>query len=288
VAINRGRLHQLLLEAFGGEGLHLGAAASGYAREGAGVILKLADGRAIAGRGLIGADGVHSAIRAQLLGDTPRRYVSYTAWRGLCPAEDLVPEGFAEQVFGPASRFGYSRLGDGNVYWFATYAAPPDEAAPDPLALLRSRFGSWAGPVPALIEATPPGALLQTDIYDRVPAPRWTDGPVTLLGDAAHPMAPDLGQGACQALEDAMMLVAAQTDMPSVAAGFDAYEQLRRRHTAGVVKMAYRVAHFDQPASPWLNWLRDRFYAMVPTSLFLRQLEALARPMRELPTLGSG
>src|SRR5262249_11632391 len=124
--------------------------------------------------------------------------------------------------WGCGQEFGIVPLNHRRVYWFATRTLPegqddsphsdtPPGASTAALghkqALLRL-FRGWHPPILALIDATSEDAVLRTDIYDRLPLAAWSQGRVTLLGDAAHPMTPNLGQGACQALEDAIVLAA--------------------------------------------------------------------------------
>ena len=97
-------------------------------------------------------------------------------------------------------------IGFGEIYWFAVADAPPGGKDVDVRRELMARFGSWHQPVAAIIEATPPDRILRTDICDREPIERWHAGRVVLIGDAAHPMTPNLGQGAGQAIEDAVVL----------------------------------------------------------------------------------
>lgn len=275
--INRGRLHQLLLATFGEGEVQVGRAAVGFEDRGDHVVLKLEDGSAVAGSALVGADGIHSAIRKQQLGVTPARYAGYTAWRGLSPRAELLPASEGAFVLGQGHRFGCAPLGDGNIYWFATYHAPEGEAAPaDPRAMLAERFGGWASPVPELIASTPNEAILRTDIYDREPTPGWSRGRVTLLGDAAHPMTPDLGQGACQALEDAVVLGRELASGRPIEEALKAYEARRFERTREVVLMSRRMAWVEQVDNPVVRWLRDEAYALTPPQVLLEQMFKLS------------
>ena len=149
------------------------------------------------------------------------RYAGYTSWRGVTEGGRVAPLDRISESWGRGERFGMVGIGHGEVYWFAVADAPPGgepggkstgkpgEKDADAKAYLLDRFGPWHAPVRAVIEATPPERILRTDIADRDPITRWHDGPVVLLGDAAHPMTPNLGQGACQAIEDAYALAEA-------------------------------------------------------------------------------
>ena len=111
------------------------------------------------------------------------------------------------KCWAPGVEFGHVPLGSDRTYWFATERAPEGDAAPQgELDYLKARFGSWTDPIPAVLAATDPDDVLRNDLYDRDRARQWSRGPVLVVGDAAHPMRPHLGQGGCQGLEDAAVL----------------------------------------------------------------------------------
>ena len=129
-------------------------------------------------------------------------------------------------------------------------------------------------PIPALIDATPEALILRHDIYDRPPLTWWGQGRVTLLGDAAHPMTPNLGQGACQAIEDAVVLgraVAAQRDIPTA---LRSYEQQRIPRTSALTTQARQIGQTGQWQQPLLVALRDTAMRLLPAQLQIRQLAA--------------
>ena len=246
VAMHRGDLHAALASA-AGDVVMLGAKAEGYDDRGDAVTLRLADGRELRGRAVIGADGLHSAIRTQLLGETPLRYAGYTSWRGVTApgaASALPHQHPAGEALGRGERFGWIPVGGDRVYWFAVVNAPEGETEADPRAAIRARFAGWKVPAAALIEATTD--VLRTDIHDRAPVERWGTGRVALLGDAAHPMTPNLGQGGCQAVEDAVVLgQLLATELP-VTEALRHYQALRVRRANRVVGQARRLGRLFQ------------------------------------------
>src|SRR6516225_3028315 len=177
------------------------------------------------------------------------RYVGYTAWRMITPP---VPVGETSESWGSGERFGYVPLADGRVYCFAT-ANAPEGADGGGLAGLRRRFAGWHDPIPALLEATDPGAVLHDDLHELPPLASYTKGRVALVGDAAHAMTPNLGQGACQALEDAVVLgnVMASGDGPG------AYDRQRRPRTQMIARRSRRIGVAAQWASPAAVSLRN-------------------------------
>ena len=172
-----------------------------------GVRVTLSDSTTRQAAAVIGADGTHSVVARHLNGELRNRYVGYTAWRGI--ADAAIDPDLAGETLGAGRECGHVPLGPDHTYWFATERAEEGRAAsPGELEYLKTRFGSWAEPMPALLAATDPSVVLRNDLYDRDEARVWSQGPIVLVGDAAHPMRPHLGQGGCQGLEDAAILAA--------------------------------------------------------------------------------
>jgi 2-polyprenyl-6-methoxyphenol hydroxylase-like FAD-dependent oxidoreductase len=120
---------------------------------------------------LIGADGLNSAVRAAVHGPEEPRYSGYTCWRGVVAFPyERWPPGYLCEVWGPGKRFGLTRIGAGRIYWFATLNAPPGGLDADARATVRGLFAGWFDPIPAVIEATDPAAVLRNDICDRPPS----------------------------------------------------------------------------------------------------------------------
>ncbi|MFF0517530.1 FAD-dependent monooxygenase [Actinomadura nitritigenes] len=213
---------------------------------------------------VVAADGIHSPTRATLFpGRSPIRYTGLTAWRAVtrAPAGSFTPA----EAWGRGTVFGINPLTGDRAYLYATAPAPEGARAPggDERAELLRLFGGWYDPVPALLEGVDPDAVLRNDVYHMPrPLPAFHRGRTALLGDAAHPMTPNLGQGACQAIEDAVVLAhhatrAAGTppgpdtrdaadgadgaggDMPAALA---AYTAARRRRTTQVMRRSHRIA----------------------------------------------
>ena len=280
-AVHRADLQALLVREVGEGTLRLGAEVTGFEHHEGSVRVFLAGGGEEHADILVGADGLRSKVRAELRGPEGPRYAGYTAWRAVVqPKEELLPWGRGFESWGRGARFGCTHIGKGRVYWFATANAP--EGAKDgqpgspagPKATLLRLFGSWHRPIRELIEATDEGAILRTDIYDREPVgERWGEGRVTLLGDAAHPMTPNLGQGACQAIEDAVVLARCLREGDATADSLRRYERLRSDRVAMVVRRSRRVGMVGQVENPLLCRLRDRALSMIPPKAQLKQLE---------------
>lgn len=223
---------------------------------------------------VVGADGLHSQVRSRLWPDHPgARYAGFTAWRGVTHGPFELPE--AGETWGRGAEFGMLPLRDGRVYWFATANLPEGDRATDEHAEVLRRFGDWHDPIRAVVDATPPDAVLRHDIYDlAIPLPRFGRGRVALLGDAAHAQTPNLGQGACQALEDAVTLAALVRggDVESGLAGYDAQ---RRPRTEKFVRNASRAARMTQTESRAGIAVRNVAARLVPPRLAARPVQRL-------------
>jgi 2-polyprenyl-6-methoxyphenol hydroxylase-like FAD-dependent oxidoreductase len=255
------------------------ALAHGDERVGAEVIevspegsVRLADGSVERASLVVGADGLHSLVRRALARDSRPRYAGYTAWRGV--VELPVEAGRWTESWGRGARFGLIDVGRGRTYWFAT--ANVDEGAADGgKADLLERFSTWHDPIPAIIAATPAAEILRHDVYDLDPLPRWSAGVVALLGDAAHAATPALGQGAAQALEDALTLVAMLSTGAHVPNALHAYEARRRDRATTLMRLARRFDRVAQLESPALCSARDLVVRRAPERVQRRQYEAV-------------
>ena len=277
-AVSRSDLLSALLAEAGEASLRTGQRVIGLRREAGEVVALLAGGREERGRILVGADGLRSAVRAALHGDHPPRYAGYTAWRGVSEGADgLVPRGAGLEFWGRGARFGCVYIGGGRVYWFATRNAPEggrDEPGESRERLL-GMFGGWREPVEALILATPEREIRRDDIHDRDPILRWGRGAVTLLGDAAHPMTPNLGQGAGQALVDAAALGEALAEKPNPERALRDYERRRALPSAALVLASRFAGAAGQSENPALIRLRDKAFRGAPDPLRRAGLERM-------------
>jgi len=283
VGLLRAELQQVLLRALGPGVVHLGAACTGFHVEGEGVRVTFANGQQVRGGYLIGADGLHSVVRQRLLPEVRPTYSGRTSWRGVVNvASEVIPEGSQFELYGPGARFGICHLGRGpegtwRMYWFLLVPAPEggqDAVGGHQEAVLRHVRG-WMEPVESLVRATPESAILRTDIHYLEPLPRWGEGPVTLLGDAAHAMVTDMAQGACQAIEDALVLAKLLREDSGRVRALRAYEARRRPRTAHVAELSRRAGSIRYLRNPVARWGRDLLMQALPPSVALNPLRGV-------------
>jgi 2-polyprenyl-6-methoxyphenol hydroxylase-like FAD-dependent oxidoreductase len=207
--ITRSALQEVLLAALEDQPVVLGTQCLGVTSPGARPRLRLDRGEPVEADLVIGADGIRSAIRRAIAPDeSPPVYSGLCAWRGIALAPGLVDSAWLS--VGHGLQFMAAPLPGGQVYWSPLVRLDEGqwEGIESHTEFLRHRFAGWHAPIPRLLELTPEASCLPTPVYFR-PPPDWLcRGRVALIGDAAHPMTPDLGQGACQAIEDAVVLAA--------------------------------------------------------------------------------
>jgi 2-polyprenyl-6-methoxyphenol hydroxylase-like FAD-dependent oxidoreductase len=238
VGVYRRDLNDLLATALGTEHITFGSELATVRDEGTRVVCTFTNGKEATGDLLIGADGIHSTTRACLYGRLPYRenpHHSYR-WRGIVNLADTDIDPFAEtEVFGGRSFFGTIPVGHGLAYCYAS--GPGIENLDEFMA----RYGSWTKThVPRTIAAIAPGEIYNTKLLDIAELPeQWSQGRVTLLGDAAHPMMPDLAQGASQTFVDSAVIGECLFGATDVVSALREYEERRRPD-------AYRAVHLSQ------------------------------------------
>lgn len=276
VAVHRARLHSVLLTAAeeAGAVLHGGRKLERLEQTPDSVRAHFADGSTAEGALLVGADGLYSVVRTAVLGETPLRYAGYTSYRGIAQGAALVPDHEVTEAWGRGARFGFAGIGGSEVYWFAVLNSKEGVRDPKPLETVLAHFSSWAEPVPSLLAATPAERVLKTDIHDRQPVAGWTRGRVTLLGDAAHPTTPNLGQGGCMAIEDALTLTDCVERATLLGDALTDYETRRFAPTKRIVDASYRFGKVAQLENGAAIWLRNVLARATPASTVEKQLRS--------------
>lgn len=223
---------------------------------------------------IVGADGIRSAVRAALWPDASApRYAGYTVWRAITAPLDFAFS--SGETWGRGERFGIAALSDGGAYVFGCANAPAGERRPGrEFEELSRRFGDWADPIPGALAAIDPKSVLRHDIYDLPPLDTFVRAGVALVGDAAHAMTPNLGQGANQAIEDAVTLAAVLDGVP-VGEGLAEYDRVRRPRTQAIARRSQvigAVAHWTFPGG---TRLRDKLVRLTSSRSMLDSLDSV-------------
>ncbi|MBN93482.1 MAG: zeaxanthin epoxidase [Deltaproteobacteria bacterium] len=279
VCIGRADLQRLLYRDLGPEVVRTGWGITDFEQDSSGVRVWLEDGTYLKGDLMVGADGLWSKVRTILEGrdqPAPAEYGGYCCWRGLFkPGQEglLDPNKSWAEYWGPGQRFGWFHLGGGrySFYAFSNTAQGGKDDRPT-VEVLRELFSDYAEPVPSILAALDGEPIFRDDIYDRPPIEGpWGNGRVTLVGDAAHPVQPNIGQGACQAIEDgfelARALRAATLEDRPVAQALRTFEQSRSKRVERVHKVSRQVGEFARADDKWSVFVRDHLYRWMPNWL---------------------
>lgn len=232
---------------------------------------------------VVAADGIRSQVRSEWPGDPGVRYSGYSTWRGITGTPvDLG--GAAGETWGSGLRFGMAPLADGRVYWFAVATMDEHEQIADEYAKVAELFSRWHEPIPELLDATAPNTVHRLPINELAGRVRsFRHGRVVLLGDAAHAMTPNLGQGGGQAMEDAATLAALlrpiagrpTTNAAALEAALDRYDTLRRPRTQKIARRSRTVGSLAHVRGPGAAALRNLILRLTPPAALTKQLESI-------------
>ncbi len=254
--LHRASLIEALRAGFDGR-VHLGRELADVEQVGDRVRASFTNGATAEGDVLVGADGWRSAVRARIFPGAPAEYVGYSGLRGVVARPASVTR--TSESWGRGARFGLIPLVDGRLYWFAVWNAPEGEVltpAERHERALRT-FRGWHAPIEEVIRATDPAAILHDDVREIVDLPTWVHGRIALLGDAAHAMTPNLGQGRCAAIEDAYVLARCLANFTQVEDALDRYVRLRRPRVTAIVRDSRAFGFFGQLENGLARGLRD-------------------------------
>ncbi|MGW5385895.1 FAD-dependent monooxygenase [Nocardia sp. NPDC003963] len=270
VVIHRTRLSEILHAALG-TGAHFGCAVDAVEFTERGVLVRHSAGSTEADL-VLGADGINSTVRAALWPRArPPVYAGYTAWRTIVTPSEPVASG--GETLGRGQRVGIAPLRDGRVYLFATANLPAGQRFPgNELGEVRRRFGSWHDPIPALLAAVDPETVLRHDIYELPTLPTYVRSSAVLLGDAAHAMTPNLGQGANLAIEDAVTLAALLDRISDIPTALAEYDRVRRVRIRPLARISHRMGAALQLSWPAVAPVRNAVLRLAPDSAALRAL----------------
>ena len=251
LALDRAELHQALIQALPAGTVRLGSPYGVEERFGS------------CDDFLVGADGIYSAVRKNIFGPVPIRYSGVTCWRAICPNPGVEA---AFEQWGGRARIGVIPLTRSRIYVFLVRTAAQASARISDIAAIRNDFNQWSGAVPLVLDALAETPLLHHDL-EELRKPVWGVRSKLLIGDAAHAMTPNLGQGAGMAIEDAIVL-------PAAFKATDPAAELKRIRHSRVVQLQKtsrllgQVAHWEHS---WSCAIRDGLLRSVPARVSERQ-----------------
>lgn len=281
--VHRADLHDVLVSALAPDTVQYGVPVAGLSAGGREVRIGEGTTRSPRFDVVVAADGIRSTIRTVLPGDPGVRYAGYSTWRGIT-REPVDLLGAAGETWGRGLRFGFAPLADGRVYWFGVATMPADAVVGDEFGRVRALFSHWHEPIGAILDATEPGVVFRRPVDDLArPLTTLRRGRCVLVGDAAHAMTPDLGQGGNQAMEDAATLAtllapiaaADEPDPRRIDLALSAYDELRRRRTQAIARRARTVGRVAQAAGPVTSRLRNLALRALPTRAADHQVSAI-------------
>jgi len=267
VALHRADLQNTLLHALPEASIHLDHMLVDQKQHADKMIATFANGDTVEADFLSGEDGIHSKVRSQFLHDGDPINHGYTVWRGISPKiPDSIVPATAIELHGTGKRFGLGPVGAGRVGWWAT---ANNSSTGDLLEL----FADFYPPVLELIESTPPDSILKTGAFDRESMRQWGTGRMTLLGDAIHPTTPNLGQGGCLAMEDALVLARCFEKYGAVEAALRDYERCRYPRTTAVSRYSRYYGAVGQWENIFARAFRRTAFSLVPEAVARRVMQ---------------
>jgi 2-polyprenyl-6-methoxyphenol hydroxylase-like FAD-dependent oxidoreductase len=274
--IHRADLHEILLSKIDPFSIVTNQKAVDIEQKEHSVILKFQSGMTCETDYLIVADGIHSPIRQKLLPNIKPRYAGYTCWRGVMDNTELkLTE--ASETWGANGRLGILPLANNKIYWFACVNAPQNDPTMKgyKIADVQQIFKDFHAPIPEVLAHTKQEQVVWNDIIDLEPIHQYAFNNIVLIGDAAHATTPNLGQGACQAIEDAVILADEIKANDSFELAFKKFEQRRLKRTHYVVNTSRAVGRVAQWQNSILIALRNAAFRLVPPSINEKQLSKL-------------
>jgi len=275
-AIHRGELHRLLLSKLDSSSIHADKKAIDIEQKINSVTVKFEDDSTLETEFLVAADGIHSAIRKKLLPFSRPRYAGYTCWRAIID-NDLLDLTESSETWGTNGRFGVVPLTNSQVYWFACINAPQNDSKLKNYSIkdLLHHFKEYHEPIPAILSETQNTNLLWNDIIDLKPIDKYAFGNIILIGDAAHATTPNMGQGACQAIEDAIVLSNELSKNVDFKEAFKNFEKRRIRRTHSIANLSWYIGKIAQLDNRLLVSLRNFVFRLIPERFNETQLKRL-------------
>lgn len=275
-SIHRKDLHNILLSALRPNTVNWGKNFSHVIQDSQGVQVTFEDNSIVTGDILIAADGIHSPIRKQLFPNSSYRYAGYTCWRGVMATKGIpnIKESFFE-TWGSQGRFGIVPLPNDQVYWYALVNAKPNDANYIKFTTtdLFNHFKEYHFPIPTLLNNTDEHQMIHRDVFDIVPMDKFYHYRTVFIGDAAHAVTPNMGQGACQAIEDARILAEYLNKYENITQAFANYNAHRKEKVNTISKQSWNIGKMAQMNNRFLISLRNKLLTLTPQVMIQKQAQ---------------
>lgn len=285
LGIHRAELQAVLVGALDRDAIRLAARVHKVGQTAERAWVELATGERHEADVVVGADGIRSTVRSAVAGGLGPAYAGYVGWRAVTTASEPSLAETMSESWGCGHRFGLVPLGNGRLYWFVSEAAsePEEPTLRRPKHEFQKLVAGWHEPIEAAVASTAEESIAGLGIYHVPRLKRWSAGRVTLVGDAAHAITPDVSQGASLALEDGYVLAAALGETRDVAGALRGYEARRRKRALAIAQLSRRLGRIAQTDRPLLCRLRDTAFLLTPDAVSRRQLARMVD--YELPLL---
>lgn len=279
-AIHRATLQQILFEELSEGSVKLNHKVESVLQSETKVSVKFENGAMEEADFVIGADGIKSVVRQSLFGKTEYRYSGQTCWRAAVTG--AIPqrlEKSAYELWGSKAglRWGMVPLTPNQVYFYATICSPA--GGKDDIVAVKKKlvqqFSEFGEVATNLLEAADPQKIIRTDIYDFTPIKKWYNGRIALIGDAAHATTPNLGQGGCQAIEDAYVIAKSLTENTQPVKAFEIFQSIRYTKAKYVVDTSWLFGKLTNLSTPWLIQLRNAVIRLAPASAGKKSIDKL-------------
>ncbi len=270
IAIHRGALQQILVQELEASEIHCNKKLEKIERNEQ-FELTFTDGTQVRASYLIGADGINSAVRNLLFAENTIRKAKQLCWRGVLDFK--LPTKFQHQIvemWGSGRRFGFVQISKESMYWFAVEKYKNSREELEKINLEES-FSNFAPLVGEILAATPKATINVNELTDLKPISTWFQHHVCLLGDAAHATTPNMGQGACQAIESAFVLSECLSKKP-VNEAFKSYQSIRQKKARMIVKTSWMVGSMAHWTNPIGTGLRNFMLKITPNSVNEKQV----------------
>jgi 2-polyprenyl-6-methoxyphenol hydroxylase-like FAD-dependent oxidoreductase len=271
-AIHRATLHNILLKELDGVKIHLSKKLKSLSQIKGEVNFAFEDGTSYSSNILIGADGIHSVVRKSIINNTKLRIAKQVCWRGIVKID--IPKKYQtelNELWGKGKRFGFVHINKNEVYWYALANYKSDYKKEFSNVNLGELFSTFSPLIKKIISKTEKSNILFNEIMDLKPISSWHHKNVCLIGDASHATTPNLGQGACQAIETAFVIAECLSTEKNIQSAFQKLEKVRKKNAEKIINTSWTVGKIAHLENRFGMFLRNNLMRLMPKKLTERQ-----------------